>query len=78
MELHLKMDTPVEVAIEDAQIHIAHLTRSVEELSDQVARQGDEIDRLTKSFRLLVERLSKHDMDGASDIPLSDQRPPHY
>jgi SlyX protein len=64
--------------LQTAQEHITHLTRTVEDLSDQVARQGVELDRMKTRFDLLVERLSKGDQGGDSDIPLLEQRPPHW
>jgi SlyX protein len=64
--------------LEAAEVHITHLTRSVEELSDQVARQAEELDRLKARFQLLIERLSKSDDGEDSPIPLLEQRPPHW
>jgi SlyX protein len=64
--------------LEDAEIHITHLTRTVDELSDQVARQAGQIDRLNARFQALLDRLSKQDSGEGSDIPLLDQRPPHW
>ena len=53
---------------------IAHLTRSVEDLSDVVARQGREMDRLTRLTGLLMEREAGRE-DG---VALADQKPPHW
>lgn len=53
---------------------IAHLMRSVEDLSDVVARQGREMDRLTRLTGLLMEREAGRE-DG---IALADQKPPHW
>jgi SlyX protein len=64
--------------VEAAEVHITHLVRTVEELSDQVALQGLEIDRLKARLQMLIDRLSKHDSGEESEIPLLDQRPPHY
>jgi SlyX protein len=71
---HRSMDARVEAA----EVHITHLTRNVDELSDQVARQADEIDRLKARFQLLFDRLSKPSDGEDSDIPLLEQRPPHW
>ena len=57
---------------------LAHLTRTVDDLSDIVARQEDEIGRLTHRVKLLMEREATREMDTGSSIPLADQRPPHY
>lgn len=64
--------------IDDAEIHISHLTRTIDELSDQVAWQGNQIDRLDKRFQALLDRLSKQDIGDDSDVSLLEQRPPHY
>jgi len=54
---------------------VAHLTRTVEDLSDIVARQADEIDRLTRRMALVLDRMAGPDEGGAV---LTDQRPPHW
>jgi SlyX protein len=54
---------------------VAHLTRTVEDLSDIIARQADEIDRLTRRMAMLVDRMSAPDEGGAV---FTDQRPPHW
>ena len=54
---------------------VAHLTRTVEDLSDIVARQADEIDRLTRRMAQVVDRMAGPDEGGAV---LTDQRPPHW
>lgn len=57
---------------------LAHLTRTVDDLSDIVARQEDEISKLTYRVKMLMEREATREMDTGSSIPLADQRPPHY
>ncbi|MCF2869670.1 SlyX family protein [Octadecabacter sp. G9-8] len=57
---------------------LAHLTRTVDDLSDIVARQEDEISRLTYRVKMLMEREATREMDTGSSVPLADQRPPHY
>ncbi|MFP1643515.1 SlyX family protein [Pontitalea aquivivens] len=64
--------------IERAEEQIAHLTRTVEDLSDVVARQEVEITRLTRRLGLLLEREAERELDGGGTIPLADQRPPHW
>jgi SlyX protein len=64
--------------VEAAEVHITHLTQTLDELSDQVARQANEIDRLKARFQMLIDRLSKSDSGEDSDVPLLDQRPPHW
>jgi SlyX protein len=56
---------------------IAHLTRMVDDLSEIVARQADQIDLLSRRVGLLMERAAEGMADNGT-IPLTDQRPPHW
>jgi SlyX protein len=56
---------------------IAHLMRSVDDLSDVVAAQGAEIARLTRLVQLLVEREAEREAAGG-EAPAANQRPPHW
>lgn len=58
--------------------HLAHLTRMVEELSDVVARQDKELDRLTRKVEMLVLREAEREADATGAVVLGDDRPPHY
>ncbi|WP_371225335.1 SlyX family protein [Roseovarius sp. 2305UL8-3] len=58
--------------------HIAHLTRTVEDLSDIVARQEAEIANLTRRVAMLMEREAGRETDGGASVVLGDERPPHY
>jgi SlyX protein len=64
--------------IENLEERIAHLTRAVEDLSDVVARQSREIERLTRVSQLLAQREAERESDGGGGIPLADQKPPHW
>lgn len=57
---------------------IAHLVRTVEDLSDVVARQDREIDRLGQRLRFVIERAAERDAEAGAEIVLTDQRPPHW
>ena len=57
---------------------LAHLMRAVEDLSDVVARQSGEIDRLTRLNRMLMEREAGREADTGEGIALADQKPPHW
>ena len=57
---------------------IAHLTRTVDDLSDIVARQEKEMDRLTRRVAMLMEREASREYDAGGSIPLADQKPPHW
>lgn len=56
---------------------IAHLGRTVDDLSDMVARQGTEIDRLSRRVTLLLAREAERDAAGGS-LNVEGERPPHW
>jgi SlyX protein len=56
---------------------IAHLMRAVDDLSDIVASQGREIDRLTRLTEMLALREAEREQE-ALDAPAVNQRPPHW
>lgn len=64
--------------IETLEERVAHLMRAVEDLSDVVARQSRELERLMRVTQLLAEREAERESDGSSAIPLADQKPPHW
>ncbi len=55
----------------------AHLTRTVEELSDIVARQEAQIEQLTRRLQMLMEREAQREAEGGA-VVLGDERPPHW
>ena len=57
---------------------LAHLTRQVDDLSDVVARQQDQIDRLSLFVDKLMERERARAAEGSGGMVLGDERPPHY
>lgn len=57
---------------------IAHLIRTVEDLSDVVARQEKEIALLTRRVEMLMQREAEREYDTGGTIPLADQKPPHW
>jgi len=58
--------------------HVAHLSRTVEELSDIVARQEREIEVLTRRVARLMAREGAREAESSGGIVLGDERPPHY
>jgi SlyX protein len=64
--------------MESLEIRIAHLERTVEELSEVVARQDAEIRRLSGRVQLLIEREAAREAEGSGGVILGDERPPHY
>jgi SlyX protein len=56
---------------------VAHLIRAVDDLSDMVARQGREIDLLTRRVHMLMEREAEREA-GLAETPAANVRPPHW
>ena len=61
---------------DDLEMHLAHLTRTVDDLSEVVARQDREITRLTARVEMLMQR--EVDREAAGDMPAANQKPPHW
>ena len=57
---------------------IAYLLRVTDDLSDTVAAQAREIDRLTARVERLMLREAEREAEGTGGIVLGDERPPHY
>jgi SlyX protein len=57
--------------------NIAHLTRSVDELSDELARLARRAETLERRVQLLLERAAEAEAQGPASPP-PDQRPPHW
>lgn len=57
---------------------IAHLIRTVDDLSDVVARQEGTIAALTRRVEMLMQREASRDADQGSHVVMGDERPPHY
>ena len=57
---------------------IAHLMRITDDLSDTVAQQAREIDRLTARVEMLLMREAQRESEGSGGVVLGDERPPHY
>lgn len=57
---------------------IAHLTRTVEDLSDIVAKQEGEIATLTRRVHMLMQREGEREASQGGGVALGDERPPHY
>lgn len=64
--------------MEKLETQIAHLTRTIEELSDVIARQDKEIDLLKSRVQMLMEREASREAEGSGGAFFADERPPHY
>ena len=57
---------------------IAHLTRTVEDLSDVIARQDAELSKLRSQVDRLILREAERESETPGGVVLGDERPPHY
>ncbi|MBQ0750274.1 MAG: SlyX family protein [Roseovarius sp.] len=57
---------------------LAHLIRAVDDLSDVIARQDREIDRLRVRVEMLLAREAARQSESDGGVILGDERPPHY
>lgn len=57
---------------------LAHLQRVVDDLSDVIARQDRQIDRLSTQVERLVRREAEREEAESGGVHLGDERPPHY
>ncbi|MEP2654609.1 MAG: SlyX family protein [Sedimentitalea sp.] len=64
--------------MEKLEEQIAHLTRTLEDLSDVVARQENEIATLTRRVVMLMQREGERDSQAGGGVVMGDERPPHY
>ena len=64
--------------LQELETAAAHLIRTVEDLSDIVARQQSEIDVLTQRVHLLMQREEEREQDVGGIEIVGDRRPPHW
>lgn len=64
--------------MEHLEEQLAHLLRTVDDLSDIVAEQRNEIDRLGARVEMLMRREGERDAAGGGGVVVGDERPPHY
>ena len=57
---------------------IAHLTKTVDDLSDMVARQDADLRRLQAVVTKLAAREAEREAEGSGGVVLGNERPPHY
>lgn len=57
---------------------IAHLTRTIDDLSEVVARQETEIATLTRRVFMLMQREGEREAQQSGGVVMGDERPPHY
>ncbi len=57
---------------------IAHLTRTVDELNEVVARQELDIALLKRRVEMLLTRETARELSDGNMAVFGDERPPHY
>ena len=62
----------------DMEEMIAHQARMLEDLSDVVADQARRLARLERQLQLVMEREAEREYSAGGQIPLADQKPPHW
>jgi SlyX protein len=62
--------------IEQLEERVAHLIRTVEDLSDVTAAQAKAIDRMQRLVTMLAEREAGR--EDAGEAPAANQKPPHW
>lgn len=72
------MDKDTETRIHAVEETLAHLTRLTEDLHEVIARQDAEIATLTRRVEMLMRFAAEQQAGAEGQIPLADQRPPHW
>ncbi len=67
-----------ETRFEKLEAHVADLQNEVEVLSQIVARQDSDIEKLKRTVEILVQREAAREAEGGGGVILGDERPPHY
>ncbi len=62
----------------DLEMQVAHQTKLLDELNETVREQWTEIDKLTKSVTLLVDRIQNIEATSKKGPPGEEPPPPHY
>ena len=57
---------------------LAHLERTVDDLSEIVAKQSLTLDKMTRRVGMLMEREAAREADGGGGHVFGDEKPPHY
>ncbi len=63
---------------EELEERLAFLERQSDEMSDEIARLAQIVDRLSNQVGLLVEREVAREAEETGGVILGDEKPPHY
>lgn len=64
--------------IENLEEKLAHLTKTVDEMSEVVARQDAEIAVLTRRVQMLMQRAAEAEAGEGGGVFIAGEKPPHY
>lgn len=64
--------------MQELEERIAHLTRALDDLSDVVIRQQEEIDVLTRRVQMLMMREGERESAQGSGVVIGENRPPPH
>ena len=64
--------------MQEIEEQLAHLTRTVEDLSQVVASLADEIVTLNRRVHMLMQREGEREAGEGGGVVIGDERPPHY
>lgn len=68
----------MENRLELLETRVAELLRTVDDLSETVARQDRDIATLTRRVEMLMHREATREAEGTGGVVMADERPPHY
>lgn len=77
-DVYTVLSDPMEDRITQLEELTAHLSNTVDDLSDIVARQATEIALLTRKVQMLMEREAGREASDGGAVVMGDERPPHY
>ena len=63
---------------EALEVALAHAEAAIEDLSEEIRRQGSEIDQLRREIGKLTRTMAAMLEDREDDAPPADQPPPHW
>ena len=72
------MDKDTKARLDALEEALAHQSRMVEDLNEVIARQDGELARLARRVTLLMQAAAERELDAGGQLPLADQKPPHY
>jgi SlyX protein len=72
------MDKKPDDRITQLEEALAYLTRVTDDLSEVIARQDQDISRLTRRLDMLMRAEAERQSQGDGSVAVADQPPPHY